>query len=143
MPNYHNIYKMSKPRIVFEESGLTFVPDRFEIETNGIDQTLMLKVYDWRYGGNFETQNRIIPDIKKVIFNGPATIVFWDDNTKTVVKCSDGDIYDKRVAILYAIGKKMYGNNSQLNKFFDKYIPKEEEKPKKKPVRKTTKKSKK
>lgn len=142
MSNYHNIYKMSKPRVIFED-GLTFVPDRFEIEANGIDQTLMLKVYNWRYGRNFETQNRIIPDIKKVIFNGPATIVFWDDNTKTVVKCSDGDIYDKRVAILYAIGKKMCGNNSQLNKLFDKYIPEEEKKPKKKPVRKTTKKSKK
>ena len=27
--------------------------------------------------------------IKKVIFNAPATIVFWDDGTKTVVKCEN------------------------------------------------------
>ncbi len=27
------------------------------------------------------------PDIEKVIFNDPATIVIWKDKTKTVVKC--------------------------------------------------------
>ena len=25
--------------------------------------------------------------IENVIFNGPATIVFWSDKTKTVIKC--------------------------------------------------------
>lgn len=30
-----------------------------------------------------------IPDIKYVKFNPPATIVFWSDNTKTVVKDED------------------------------------------------------
>ena len=27
--------------------------------------------------------------IKKVIFNPPATIVFWEDGSKTVVKCRE------------------------------------------------------
>ena len=31
----------------------------------------------------------LLPKITKVIFNGPATIVFWDDGEKTVVKCSE------------------------------------------------------
>ena len=35
-----------------------------------------------------------IPDIKKVIYNNPATIICWEDGTKTVVKCSEGDTYD-------------------------------------------------
>ena len=35
------------------------------------------------------------PGIKKVIFNDPATIVLWDDGTKTVVKCSEGDTYSE------------------------------------------------
>lgn len=30
-----------------------------------------------------------LPKIERVIFNPPATIVFWDDKTKTVVKCSE------------------------------------------------------
>ena len=27
----------------------------------------------------------VMPEIERVIFNGPATIVFWNDNTKTIV----------------------------------------------------------
>lgn len=30
-----------------------------------------------------------LPKIERVIFNPPATIVFWSDKTKTVVKCSE------------------------------------------------------
>ena len=32
---------------------------------------------------------------KKVIFNDSATIVYWPDGSKTVVKCSNGDVYDR------------------------------------------------
>lgn len=60
--------------------------------------------------------------IKRVIFNGPATIVFWNDGTKTVVKCADGEIYNKRTAIMWAIMKKAYGNSSKVNKAFDELI---------------------
>lgn len=28
------------------------------------------------------------PKIKRVIFNKPATVVFWSDGTKTVAKCN-------------------------------------------------------
>lgn len=30
-----------------------------------------------------------LPKVTRVIFNGPATVVFWDDGEKTVVKCSE------------------------------------------------------
>ncbi len=46
--------------------------------------------------------------IKEVIFNPPATIVKWKDDTKTVVKCTD-DIFDKEKAILMALFKKFEG----------------------------------
>lgn len=48
--------------------------------------------------------------IKDVIFNPPATIVFWTDNTKTVVK-ADGENYDPEKGIAMAISKKMLGDN--------------------------------
>ena len=50
--------------------------------------------------------------IKNVIFNPPATIVFWSDNTKTVVKC-DGEYesYDPEKGIAMAISKKTIGDN--------------------------------
>ena len=61
-------------------------------------------------------------DIKKVIFNDPATIVYWKDGTKTVVKCQDGDVYDKEKGLAMAIVKKLFGNKGNYNKIFKKYI---------------------
>lgn len=29
------------------------------------------------------------PKVERVLFNGPATILFWDDGQKTVVKCRE------------------------------------------------------
>ena len=51
-----------------------------------------------------------IPVIKNVIFNAPATIVFWSDGSKTVVKCQDGDVYDPEKGLAMAIVKKSLGN---------------------------------
>ena len=47
--------------------------------------------------------------IKKVIFNKPATIILWEDGTKTVVKCQKGDKYDKQKGFAFALMKKIYG----------------------------------
>lgn len=49
--------------------------------------------------------------IKKVLFNPPATIVFWTDGTKTVVKRQKGDKrFDKEKGLSMAIAKKFLGN---------------------------------
>ena len=70
-----------------------------------------------------------MPTIKDVIFNPPATIVFWSDNTKTVVK-ADGDIYDPEKGIAMAISRKMIGDNKReyynifrhyLKKYYKQY----------------------
>lgn len=69
--------------------------------------------------------------IKNVIFNDPATIVFWYDGTKTVVKCQEGDIFDPEKGLAMAICKKILGSNdsqSNFNDIFKKWIPKEEKK---------------
>ena len=50
------------------------------------------------------------PGIKKVIFNDPATIVLWDDGTKTVVKCSEGDTYSEWSGLAFCICKKLMGD---------------------------------
>lgn len=56
-------------------------------------------------------------DIKNVIFNPPATIVFWNDGTKTVVKAAEGDEFDPEKGIAMAISKKIFGNQgSYYNK---------------------------
>lgn len=63
-------------------------------------------------------------DIKKVIFNGNATIVIWLDGSKTVVKCAEGDGYSKFSGLAIAICKHIYGPN--FKKVFNHFIPKEE-----------------
>ena len=62
-----------------------------------------------------------LPEIKNVKFNGPATIVFWADGTKTVVKCQDGDDYSKEVGLAMCIVKKVFGNTSKYNDIFKKW----------------------
>ena len=49
--------------------------------------------------------------IVKVIYNKPATIVFWSDNTKTVVKCDKKDKYDPEKGFFIACTKKLFGND--------------------------------
>lgn len=68
--------------------------------------------------------------IKNVIFNYPATIVFWSDGTKTVVKCGENDIYDPEKGLAMAVAKKYLGTNKSHSNYMDefkKWLPKEEE----------------
>ena len=45
--------------------------------------------------------------VKSVKFSGPATIVFFEDGTKAVTKCRDGDEYDINLGVSWAICKKV------------------------------------
>lgn len=69
---------------------------------------------------------RIIPDIKNVIFNPPATIVFWSDGTKTVVKAKESETYDSEKGLAMAISKKALGNRGNYYNAFSKWITKDE-----------------
>ena len=64
--------------------------------------------------------------IKKVIFNNPATIVFWSDGSKTVVK-SYLDDYDPEKGLAMAIAKKALGNEGNYYNVFKKWLPKDDE----------------
>lgn len=63
--------------------------------------------------------------IKKVIFNDPATIVFWSDGKKTVVKCGERDIYDPEKGLAMAIAKRALGNEGNYYELFKKWLPEE------------------
>lgn len=63
--------------------------------------------------------------IKNVIFNDPATIVFWSDSTKTVVKAGPNDTFDPEKGLAMAISKKVLGNNYKAYGRFKKWLPKE------------------
>ena len=59
-------------------------------------------------GEELEGLNRIIKShemLKKVIFSPPATIVFWKDGTKTVVK-AENEPFDAEKGFAMAVAKK-------------------------------------
>ena len=62
--------------------------------------------------------------IKKVIFNDPATIVYWYDGTKTVVKAVDEE-FDPEKGLAMAITKKALGNKgnyfNEIKKWTEPY----------------------
>ncbi len=63
--------------------------------------------------------------IKNVIFNEPATVVYWDDGDKTVVKCGKGEQCDPEKGLAMAISKKALGNRGNYFNEFKKWLPKE------------------
>lgn len=68
-----------------------------------------------------------IPKIKKVIFNDPATIIYWNDDTKTVVK-AEGETFDPEKGMAMAIAKKALGNQGKYYNEFKKWLPEEDNK---------------
>lgn len=66
-----------------------------------------------------------VPEIRRVIFNNPATIVLWGDSTKTVVKCMEGDTYSKETGLAMCICKKALGE--QYHKVFKEWVTYEPE----------------
>jgi len=66
---------------------------------------------------NNETRNNQCGalSIERVIYCGQATIVYWDDHTKTVVKCQDGDTHSKETGFAMALAKKVLGNSGNYN----------------------------
>lgn len=67
------------------------------------------------------------PKVKRIIYNNPATIVFWTDGTKTVVKCMKDQPYSEYYGFLCALGKKIYGSNSALNRLIDSFKEEKED----------------
>ena len=64
--------------------------------------------------------------IKKVTFNDPATIVFWSDGTKTVVKRGENDTFDPEKGLAMAISKKFFDNMGYYYDVFKKWLPKDD-----------------
>lgn len=62
------------------------------------------------------------PKIKHVIFNDPATIVFWTDGSKTVVKAVD-EPFDPEKGLAMAIAKRVLGNQGNYYNKLRKWLP--------------------
>lgn len=59
-------------------------------------------------------------EIKKVIFNGPCTIILWKDGTKTIAKASsDEEVFDPEKGVAICFMKKLLGH-TETNKILRK-----------------------
>ena len=70
------------------------------------------------------------PTPKRIVRNGIALVVFWDDGTKTVVKCHDED-FDPEKGLAMALARKVWGRCGTVNLL--KTIEEQEGKEKKAP----------
>lgn len=61
--------------------------------------------------------------VADVIYNDPATVVYWSDKTRTVVKCQPGDTYDPKTGFLLALCKKVCGNTGNYNDLLRECVP--------------------
>ena len=130
---------MDKERIEFiipnmDVASLYPTEEVLEYCKNDVDVTTRLykRMLNYQYGYKPITPSYF--KIKKVIFNDPATIVFWADGSKTVVKCQPGDTFDKEKGLAMAISKRALGDKGRYFEKFKKWIPEIEETEEKKEV---------
>lgn len=58
-----------------------------------------------------------VPQIKNVIIAEPYTTILWSDNTKTQVKCMDGDRFDPEHGFAMCVLKKIYEEPKKPNAY--------------------------
>ncbi len=51
-------------------------------------------------------------NIRKVLFKKPATVIFWSDDTKTVVKCAESDTYNELLGFFICVMTKVLGKKT-------------------------------
>ena len=61
----------------------------------------------------------LVPE--RILRSGPATIVFWRDGTKTIVKRAPDEPDNAYAAFTAALGIKAFGSNSALKRIVERY----------------------
>lgn len=71
---------------------------------------------------NLQKKNKRLREmVKDVKFSGDRTIVFFNDGTKTVVQCQEGDTFDKEKGLAVACMKKLFENTNIFNEVMRKW----------------------
>lgn len=99
---------------------LTFLPGDLIADRSG---NLSIR-YGGLNAGKKSTSAANTVAIKDVIFAPPATIVYWSDGSKTVVKCSEKDVFDPEKGLAMAIAKRCGGNKGNYYKEIQNWVEK-------------------
>ena len=111
---------MNKPNYTPKEAEKIHIKNDREIIEDF--QDTLTKMFLYSEHNNTILRNKNV-EIEKVIFNNPATIVFWSDGEKTVVKCSCDEAFDEEKGLAMAISKKVLGNKGNYYNEFKKWLP--------------------
>lgn len=62
-----------------------------------------------------------LPEIQEVIFNEDAavTVLLWKDGEKTIVRCGEGETFDRYTGFMAAICKRMFGGTTTAKKLMN------------------------
>ena len=106
-PEHKQIKEYNMDNIFVTVGNKTYRPTGGSLETSAASLYTKLELETYMAPYN---EVSLTPTIKDVIFNPPATIVFWSDNTKTVIRAQGDESYDPEKGLAMAISKKMLGN---------------------------------
>ena len=110
-PNFESKYQMTTTRNPYND-----VVDYCKADIAALTQWFGNNRKEYNKMFNINMFNR--DKVKKVIFNPPATIVYWGDGTKTVVKAQNGDGFDREKGFAMACAKKFFGNQGNYYNMF-------------------------
>ena len=107
-------------------NGKAYIPEAIEVR-NGFREHTEFE-FSVSSDPRYAAMNTMF-SIKDVIFNPPATIVFWGDGSKTVVKCQNGEEFDPEKGLTMAFFKRMHDNKGHYfeeikkwtNRYYEKY----------------------
>ena len=121
-------YVFSITKAGYTVSSRFVYPEKDGVDKGPIMQHFCDELIAYFYNTHSYTKNgapHMRPTIEKVIFNDPATIVFWSDKTKTVVKTHNGEKFDPEKGLAMAMAKRAFGNQgnyfNHIKKWVDKY----------------------
>lgn len=107
----NTIENLKKENIKLKEDAVTIVHEKWNLKSENKhlrkEKTEMQeRLYNTLFGYN----DYKLPEVKEVLYHKPATIIFWKDGTKTVVKTQNKEKYDKEKGFVMAYLKKILGN---------------------------------
>lgn len=124
-PTTTNMWKFTE---VVKRTGLVFMPEygTFKEMLNSSKDCEVKEVKQ----GNKKENNYVkdylksitsVKDVEKVVFNPPATIIFWKDGDITSSKCHSQDKYDTIVGYSLALTKKLFKNTTHMVSHVEKW----------------------
>lgn len=127
------VTELRKLLLIFTAGRCSKMKEDAEKENKDMYTTISESLYKYSHNskdicltGKSAADNSVVKvtiGIEKVIYNNPATVIFWKDHTKTVVKCQGEDSYDPQKGFMLCILKKLMGNQGNYNNFIKKWCP--------------------